>query len=231
MSDYRQQEENEQQRYEEEIVNVFETLSKIDVSKWVQQKNGLTYLSWAHALAVLMKHFPTATWWIERFDGLPYCKTETGYFVEVGVNINGIVRSCMLPVLDYRNQTIPKPNAFQINTSCQRALAKCLALHGLGLHVYAGEDLPFAFDESTQQAIDVGCDAGAVDRAAELVIEAIRKDDKQTVVDVMESLSKEEQTAIWVAKTKGGYFSTEEKEYIRKAKFEVYQQREQQNGV
>jgi len=73
---------------------------------------------------------------------VPYMRTDTGYYVEVEVTIDGISRSQVHPVLDHRNKPCDKPNAFDINTSIQRCLAKAIALHGLGLHIYSGEDLP-----------------------------------------------------------------------------------------
>ena len=69
-------------------------------------------------------------------------KTECGYFVEVAVTVKGITLSQIHPVLDNRNKPLEKPNAFDINTSIQRCLVKAIALHGLGLYIYAGEDLP-----------------------------------------------------------------------------------------
>ena len=69
-------------------------------------------------------------------------KTDTGYFVQVTVNVDGVDRTQVHPVLDNKNQSIDSPNAFQINTSIQRCLAKAIALHGLGLYIFAGEDLP-----------------------------------------------------------------------------------------
>ena len=74
---------------------------------------------------------------------VPYLRDKSGCFVKVSVTINGRERTEMLPVLDHRNKTVPNPDAFQINTSIKRCLAKCLALHGLGLYIYRGEDLPF----------------------------------------------------------------------------------------
>ena len=71
-------------------------------------------------------------------------KNGTGAYVQVSVNVDGIIRSQIHPVLDNRNNTIEKPNAFQVNTSIQRCLAKAIALHGLGLYIFAGEDLPEA---------------------------------------------------------------------------------------
>jgi hypothetical protein len=73
---------------------------------------------------------------------MPYIKTELGYFVEVAVTVEGITHSQIHPVLDNNNRPIASPNSFQINTSIQRALVKAIALHGLGLYIYAGEDLP-----------------------------------------------------------------------------------------
>src|SRR6187431_768486 len=74
--------------------------------------------------------------------GLPYLKTDCGYFVEVEVTVEGVRLSQIHPVLDARNKPIEMPSAFDINTSIMRCLVKAIALHGLGLYVYAGEDLP-----------------------------------------------------------------------------------------
>ncbi len=122
--------------------NYYEELSKINVSDHVEKKGRFSYLSWAWAVDVLRKHDPTATWEVIRFEGMPFMKTECGYFVEVAVTVQGITLSQIHPVLDNSNRPIAKPNAFQINTSIQRCLVKAIALHGLGLYIYAGEDLP-----------------------------------------------------------------------------------------
>lgn len=126
-----------------EEVNYFAELNKIDVSKYAEKKGKFTYLSWTFAIQTLKKHHPEATWEIERDEkGQPFFKTEFGVFVEVSVTVNGITHSQIHPVLDNSNRPIEKPNAFQINTSIQRCLVKAIALHGLGLYIYAGEDLP-----------------------------------------------------------------------------------------
>jgi hypothetical protein len=123
-------------------MSIFKTLSEINVNNHVEQKGKFNYLSWAWAVAELRLASPTATWEVVKTDGLPFCKTECGYFVEVSVTVEGITLSQIHPVLDNQNKTIPVPNAFQINTSIQRCLVKAIALHGLGLYIYAGEDLP-----------------------------------------------------------------------------------------
>ena len=129
--------------------NTFEKLNKIDVSKFTEKKGQFNYLSWAHAVRELLKSCPEATWEVHTFKGVdgtdqPYMKNGTGAYVQVSVNVDGIIRSQIHPVLDNRNNTIEKPNAFQVNTSIQRCLAKAIALHGLGLYIFAGEDLPEA---------------------------------------------------------------------------------------
>jgi len=134
--------------------SVFEKLSSINVSKLVKSKNGFNYLSWASALETLYHNFPSATFDIKRFNGLPYLQTDLGYFVEVEVIIDEIARSVLHPVLDFRNKPITKPNTFEINSSIQRALAKCIALHGLGLNIFVGEDLPLSEREAIADAQD-----------------------------------------------------------------------------
>jgi hypothetical protein len=109
----------------------------------MEQKGQFNYLSWAYAVEELRKIKPDATWRvIKTEEGYPYISTPAGHFVEVEVTVDGIALSQIHPVLDNRNQTIEQPNAFQINTSIQRCLAKAIALHGLGLYIFRGEDLP-----------------------------------------------------------------------------------------
>jgi hypothetical protein len=109
----------------------------------MEQKGQFNYLSWAYAVEELRKLKPDATWRVVKDEnGYPYTSTPAGHFVEVEVTVDDISLSQIHPVLDHRNQTIEQPNAFQINTSIQRCLAKAIALHGLGLYIFRGEDLP-----------------------------------------------------------------------------------------
>jgi hypothetical protein len=122
--------------------NNFHELNKLDVTKYIEKKGKFSYLSWAYAVRELKKQHPTSTWTVHDWDGIPFLKTECGYFVKVTVTVDGVDATQVHPVLDNRNQPLSSPNAFQINTSIQRCLAKAIALHGLGIHIYAGEDLP-----------------------------------------------------------------------------------------
>ena len=118
-------------------------LLKINVNDHTERKGNLTYLSWAWAWAEVLKIDPAAVWQPYETDGLPvmYFKDDTA-MVRVGVTINGNHKSCVLPVMDNRNRAIQNPDAFAINTAIMRCLAKAIAMHGLGLYIYAGEDLP-----------------------------------------------------------------------------------------
>ena len=127
--------------------NTFEKLNKVDVSKFTKKKGKYNYLSWCFAVQELLRVCPTATWEVHTFQGVdgtkqPYMKNGTGAYVQVTVNVDGILRTQIHPVLNNKNATIMEPNSFEINTSIQRCLAKAIALHGLGLYIFAGEDLP-----------------------------------------------------------------------------------------
>jgi len=122
--------------------NYFARLNQINVSEHLEKKGDFSYLSWPYAVAQLRLADPSAFWEVRRFDGFPFLKTETGYFVEVAVIVQGITLSQIHPVLDGKNRLIFEPTAFDVNTSIQRCLVKAIALHGLGLYVYSGEDLP-----------------------------------------------------------------------------------------
>lgn len=132
---------------DKQMEKIFTTLNETNVNEYTKKKGAFTYLSWAWAVKELLKIAPSATWETHEYkdkDGLsvPYMKTECGYFVKVTLWVNGVPRSQTHPVLDNRNSPIAKPNAFHINTSIQRCLAKAIGLHGLGLYIFAGEDLP-----------------------------------------------------------------------------------------
>ncbi len=131
--------------------NYYAELAKIDVAEHIEKKGKFSYLSWAWAVDQLRRVDPTATWEVKRFDGMPFMKTECGYFVEVAVTVQGITLSQIHPVLNNYNKPIPQPNSFEINTSIQRCLVKAIALHGLGLYIYAGEDLPIVEGEGSQE--------------------------------------------------------------------------------
>jgi hypothetical protein len=123
-------------------------LLKLKVKDFTEQKQGLTYLSWAHAWACALKADPTANFHVHTFEGKPYMDVNGTGMVWVGVTMGGNTRTCWLPVMNHRNQPIQNPDAFQVNTAIMRCLTKCLGMFGLGLNVYAGEDLPLDLDQT-----------------------------------------------------------------------------------
>lgn len=116
----------------------------LNVNEHTEKKGGLTYLSWAWAWAEVLKEDPTANYEVEWFDGKPYCKDEQlGYMVFTKVTIYGLTRKMWLPVMDYKNKAmIDNATMFDINKTIMRCLVKNLAMFGLGMYIYAGEDLP-----------------------------------------------------------------------------------------
>ena len=135
-------------------ISVFETLSKINVNEHTEKKAGLTYLSWAWAWAEVKKHFPDSFYTIyENSTGLNYHHDNKTAWVKTGVTIEGQELIEMLPVMNYRNQSIPVDSltSFDVNKSIQRSLTKAIARHGLGLYIYAGEDLPEEETENKTQ--------------------------------------------------------------------------------
>ena len=134
--------------------SVFETLSKINVNDHTEQKGGLTYLSWAWAWAEIKKAYPEATYTIyENADGWNYHSDGRTAWVKTGVTVQGIEMIEYLPVMDYKNRSIPLDSitSFDVNKAIQRSLTKACARHGLGLYIYAGEDLP---QESPEQVAE-----------------------------------------------------------------------------
>lgn len=118
-------------------------LLKINVNDHTERKGNLTYLSWAWAWAEVLKIDPAASWVAHEWADRPAMFLPDGSaMVKVSVTVKGDTKLCVLPVMDNRNRAIQNPDAFAINTAIMRCLAKAIAMHGLGLYIYAGEDLP-----------------------------------------------------------------------------------------
>ena len=125
--------------------DVFNTLNAINVNEKVEKKNGLNYLSWAWAWGELKKKYPDATYTVyENEKGWNYFTDGITGWVKTGVTVNGIEHIEYLPIMDFRNKSIPAANitSFDVNKAIQRSVTKAISRHGLGLYIYAGEDLP-----------------------------------------------------------------------------------------
>lgn len=135
--------------------NYFAVLNAINVNDKTEKKNGLTYLSWAWAWGEIKKRYPDATYTIyENAGGLNYHTDGRTCWVKTGVTVAGIEHIEYLPVMDNRNKSIPANavTSFDVNKAIQRSLTKACARHGLGLYIYAGEDLPEGDDAQPDAA-------------------------------------------------------------------------------
>ena len=137
------EESKESKQDEADPTDPYNTLAAVDVSQFVESKNGRNFLSWTYTAHELLTRFPHAKMEVMTNEqGHPFHKTELGYFVHCRVTIEGVPREQWYPVWDNRYQTIAQPGLEDINKSIMRGMTKTIALHGLGLNVYAGEDLP-----------------------------------------------------------------------------------------
>lgn len=160
-----------QTKEKEKALGVFETLNAVNVNGHTDkiEETGLTYLSWCWAWAEVKKNFPDANYEIVKFNGLPYVfDALTGYMVYTNVTIEGTTYEMWLPVMDRHNKamkgepyqvttkkgsyTVPAATMFDINKAIMRCLTKNLAMFGLGLYIYAGEDLPEVEAEEVKEA-------------------------------------------------------------------------------
>ena len=134
--------------------SVFMTLNAVNCNEHTEKKGNLTYLSWAWAWKMVKTHFPDASYTIyENADGWNYFTDGRTCWVKTGVTIQGLEHIEYLPVMDMRNQSIPfeAVRSFDVNRTIQRSLTKACARHGLGLYIYAGEDLPDSMDKPVLQ--------------------------------------------------------------------------------
>ena len=185
-----------------------EMLLKKNVNEHVEKKNGLSYLSWAWAWAEALKADPKASYKIEMFNCKCYMEINGTAMVFVTVTMFDKPMTCQLPVMDYRNKAILNPDAFAVNTAIMRCMTKALALHGLGLYLYSGEDVPEEGDKS--EKIIISPTQGAQDNipidelryleevAIELIAMCEQGDPRAALVKLdEENLDNEQKIALW----------------------------------
>jgi hypothetical protein len=139
----------------ERAKNYFEVLNSLNVQEKIEKKNGLSYLSWAYAWGELKKLHPTAAYRVyETESSCIYFTDGRTCWVKTSVTVNDIEHIEYLPVMDFKNQSISKDKitSFDVNKAIQRSLTKAIARHGLGLYIYAGEDLPEDEKEAQDKA-------------------------------------------------------------------------------
>ncbi len=133
--------------------SVFKTLSEVSVKSKVERKGNLDYLSWANAWSMLKQFYPSAQRVVyeDPSTGLNFFTDGRTAYVKVGIVVNDLEHIDYLPVMDYRNNAVPvdKITSFEVNKTIQRSTAKAIALHGLGLSLWSGEDIPVTTDSSS----------------------------------------------------------------------------------
>ena len=162
----------------------YKELRKINVSQYIEKKNGLSYLSWSWALDQLLQLDNDATW-----EYLEPKKFGESLMVFCKVTAFGKSRTAQLPVMDFKNRTIFNPNAYEGNTAMQRCLAKAISLHGIGLYIYAGEDLPIADQTEVPD--------NPLLIIAQEVTDQIKLGNIQLAHERCEQLSQEEKLGVW----------------------------------
>ena len=161
------------------------TLLKLNVNSHVEKKGGLSYLSWAWAWAEALKADPAATFEVKMFGDRCYTDINGTAMVWVTAVMFGKAMTCQLPVMDHRNKPITNPDAFAVNTAIMRCMTKALSLHGLGLYIYAGEDLPEA-------------DTSLIDKIANAIRDLHGKGDMAGMYGEWESISDNEvRLSVW----------------------------------
>jgi len=176
--------------------SVWHNLSRFDVSKEVEQKGRFDYLSWTWAWAFVKEKYPTAKFEKHIFrdnqnNPLPFMRDTKGHtYVAVTVTIEDIAHTEIHYVMDHKNQSVAHPDGGQVNKALQRCLVKAIAFHGLGLNVYAGEDLPMDLEEYDINVIINAFKASdsidSIDRAWRnntVAINKLSKSAKATVTD------------------------------------------------
>lgn len=150
-----------------ELTHSFEKLYGLNVERHIEKKNGLRYLTWSFAWAEFKKAYPDAVYEVQKFNGLPYVESSIGLMCYTSVTANGLTHEMWLPVLDTRNNAmksqpyevqtrkgkvkVEAATMFDVNKALMRCLVKNLAMFGLGLYIYAGEDLPEEEKAAQQQ--------------------------------------------------------------------------------
>lgn len=140
-----------------ETKSVFQTLSSISVKDKIEQKGNLDYLSWANAWAMLKSIYPDAQRKVYEHDhtGFNYFTDGNSAYVKVGIIVNGLEHIDYLPIMDFRNNAIPmaKITATDVNKAIQRSTAKAIAMHGLGLSLWTGEDIPEMVEQKPEEKV------------------------------------------------------------------------------
>ena len=191
---------------------VWATLAGVDVSAKIEKKGGLSYLSWAWAWGELMKCYPASTYEFKDLEIAPDGCVTVWVDLTVSDGTDSLMRTMWLPVMDHKNAAILKPNARKISDTRMRCLVKAIAMFGLGHYIYAGEDLP---EPEMVEAKLSEKYAGHI----KVIKEGIEFKQYSTAAEAWFELNEDEMTELWRAPSKGGVFTTAEREVMKSSEF------------
>lgn len=214
---------------------VWGTLSSIDVSNYIETKNGLSYIKWSQAIGILNEYWPESYYEFEPVHYFANGTAEVWVKVTVKDGEQEFSKKMWLPVLDYRNKALVNPDSMAINTTRMRCLTKCISVgFGLGFWVYGYDSIPQELDVSTMTFTEIVSAAARSDtgkfilndkeyaRVCELLADSIQtikdgvaENDALKVQETISEMTEDEQIAIWRAPTKGGCFTKEEINFIK----------------
>jgi len=200
------------------IKDIQKQLLEMNVNEYTEMKGKLTYLSWSNAWKEFIKISPEATYKILKNDlGLPYFgNPQHGYMVFTEVTAEGLTHEMWLPVMDFKNKSMLVPTTFDVNKAIMRCLTKNLAMFGLGLYIYSGEDLP----EIPKSAAEIAKEEAAAKAERDGVIAACKE--------------KQEATGVTDEQLKNAYGLPLEElslEYLRKASIDLGKKLKKMNNA
>jgi len=198
---------------------VWTTLAAIDCNDKISKKMNLSYLSWAWAWAQLMNHYPES-----EYDFLEPVIDDSGSVeiwcaVTVKDGDKSLKRMMWLPVMDHKNNSIIKPSSRQVSDTRMRCLTKCLAMFGLGHYIYAGEDLPDPEVAAEAEKAKYEELTSRLSATIEVIKESIESGEYSSGSEAWQELTEEEKMGLWKAPSKGGCFTTQEREVMKSPEF------------
>ena len=197
-------------------MSVWKTLAAIDVSNHVETKNNLYYLSWGWAWSTLCEHYPDSTY---TYSEPKWCDRTNTVEVEVTVTVEGKAISIWLPVMDYRMKAIESPTSRDISDARIRCLVKCIAMHGLGMCLYMGETKPQAFTDASKEQEKYQQQIADLMPSVKAIKDGIAVNDLATANESWSELTDTEKQLLWVAPSRGGVFSTQERAIMKTPEF------------
>ncbi len=198
---------------------VWTTLAAVDCSDKINKKGKMSYLSWAWAWAQLMNHYPESTYEFKPVVIDAAGSVEVWCDLTISEGEHSLTRSMWLPVMDFKNASVINPTSREVSDNRMRCLVKCIAMFGLGHYIYAGEDLP---DPEVSEAADKAkYDAITLTLATtiETIKESIESGDYSAGSEAWQELSEDEKMGLWKAPSKGGCFTTVEREVMKTPEF------------